>query len=269
MTPSRNERIAALDVDPAKATRADLIAALTDRATTASSAGDPGVLNILTRNVEAGLRERHGKDFALLRDDAVERAQAMAADEWRTRGRTAQAAADAALPLVRAELEDAIAAQRRLKSEGEAPSGSRQEQLLARLLDVHAEDAAERWILRRTPEQVLARYAAAADDGTDRAFVRVVEQRHAAKVLDVSASKDPLAVATAYRDAIETRQAARVRPEDLAARDTLDKLAADLGRSAAALAKPGDVRGAARVLAVAGQPGTRERPAAPAVVEVG
>ena len=162
---------------------------------------------------------------------------------------------------MRAEVEAAIAAQKVLKGEADEPAGSRQEKLLARLLDVHAEADAEAWLANHAPADTLKRYRAAADDsGPERSFVRVVERRHGAGLLNLEKSSDPLALAQTFGAAIRERQGARVRPEDLAALAMLDKLAVDLGRSATALAKPGDDRGAARVLSVAGKIGTQPRP---------
>jgi hypothetical protein len=258
-TPTRNEKIAALGVvDPTTATRADILTALATQAKTAASAADPGVLDLLVRNTEADLRTRHGKDFGLLREDAVERAQAMAREEWLAQGRAALAAADAALPLVRAELEAAIAAQQKLGGEADEPASSRQERLLAQLLDVHAEATAESWMTTQTPEATIKRYRAAADAGSERAFVRVVERRFAAGVLDLTRAADPLAAASEFGAVIRERQAGRVQPADITAREALDKLRADLDRTAAKL-KTG-TEAVARVLRSAGKSGTTETP---------
>lgn len=258
MTTSRDEKLTALGVNPERATRAEMIAALADRAGEANL--DPQTLELLVLDTAQKLRAKytHGETL-LLAADALDRATEAEREAWRVRARQAQAAADAALPVVRAELEGAIAAQKQLTGEGDQPAASRQERLLARLLDVHAEADAERWVTSNTAADVLKRYQAAADDGPERSFARVVERRHASGVLALRETSDPLGTAQAFGAAIRTRQDARVRAEDLAALGTLDKLAADLGRSAAALAKPD--RGAARVLAVAGKTGSQPRPA--------
>lgn len=216
----------------------------------ATTLHDPAFLPLLTGNVEAQLRERHGEDFDLLRPDAIERAKARAEEEWRAKGRQSHATADAALAYLRARTAAAINAQMTLKGESAQPHANRTERLLAALVDVQGEAAANAAIARLKPEQALNAYRATADED-DRPFVRTFEKRFAAGDLDLSAASHPIDLAREIREAIEARRTARVRQVDMDRLARLDALAVDVARTSGNLD---------RALSVAGKAGALPRP---------
>lgn len=242
-----HEEAAALLGLSARATRDELLAAIAAHTKEARSLHDPQMLATVTRDVEARLRERHGEDFALLREDAVEKAKARAESEWRDRGRQAQQAATAALAFVQQDLARVIAARKVLGGEASEPAANRTERLLAQLLDVQTEAAAAQWLSTQPADKALARYSAADDTGADRGYARTFERMQAAGLLDVSAAKNPITAAQAIREAVEARQAARVPASLTEAVALTEKLAVDLARSSGA---------PAQIIAAAGREGT-------------
>ncbi len=251
-----HEAYAALGIaDPTKASITDKLTALGTATDEARKLTDPATLDLLVRDETRKLDEKFSiAEQNLLAPDARERFIESAREQWRARGRAAQAAADAALPLLRQEVEANIAAQQHLRGEGEAPTSNRTEALLARMLDGLDGDRAERWIAERPAADVLRRYREATDDGADRLFARAVETQHALGLLRLTGdAADVLATSQAIRDAIRSRREARVRPQDREALAHLDRLRADLDR-AAIIHRVAD--GPMRVMRSVGKPGT-------------
>ncbi len=255
--PTAHETILALGIpDPTKASMTDKLTALGTVADEARKLTDPDTLDLLVRDETRKLDEKFSvNEQNLLAPDARERFIESAREQWRTKGRAAQAAADAALPLLRQEVEANIAQQQLLRGEGEAPSGSRTEALLARMLDQMAADRAEQWIAARPAGDVLRRYRDAVDDGADRLFAKTVESQHALGLLRLTGDPaDVLATSQAIGDAIRSRREARVRPQDREALAHLDRLRADLDR-AAIIHRVAD--GPMRAMRSVGRPGTK------------
>ncbi len=209
----------------------------------------------MLKDARAKLREKFSmNDQVLLAPDAEERFLAVERDKWRAKGRAEYQAAVTAAAVERVELDARLAAQQVLAGEAALPAASRQERLLAQLLDQTAEAEAESVIDERTPDQVLARYLAAQDEGPERAFVRVLERRYLAQVLDLSAASDALSMATRVRQAIDSRRRARVRPDDAARAARLAALQVDLDKLAVRIT-PNSERAVARTLGAAGKRG--------------
>jgi hypothetical protein len=243
--PETHEEAAALLGLSGRATRDELLTAIAAHAKEARSLHDPAMLATLTRDVEARLRDKHGEDFALLRQDAVEMATQRAVNEWRTRGKAAQQTGEAALAFVQQDLARVIAARKVLGGEASEPAANRTERLLAQLLDTHAEAAAAQWLSTQPADRALARYHSA--DDTDRAYARTFERMQAAGLIDVSAAANPITAARAIREAVEARQAARVPASLTEAVALAERLAVDLARSSGA---------PAQIIAAAGREGT-------------
>lgn len=222
MKTTDDQTIEALGAPPS-ATVYESIAALA--AVAEGAACDAAALDILEQAAARTLRERFSfGDESLLADDALQRAcraeRSRALDVYGAK----QSAAEAALPVLRQRLEARIVRSQDLPGEAASGGASRQERLLGQLVDLMGEREADEWIDKRTPAEVWLRYEAAADDGPERPFVRTVELRHAAKLLDFSASKDPLTTARQFSAGIEARRLARVDQRDLDARLALDAL---------------------------------------------